>query len=210
METYRVRYAPDDIPPTLLLPVSFGVSSISLLNLIDGQLKGQVERTGRTGFKCLIVHVDESCVDPSVPPREHLDVIQQQFPDVGRYMTIGLEDIYDFRNAAREVELENGVDEEKMQNGSFDKKEALKRLLSALSSPTSRMDVLSIIRTRLIVEVAKKEGCEAVLWGDTTTRLAQKTLAETAKGRGFSIPWQISDGDSPFGIRSYPRIPETF
>lgn len=145
------------------------------------------------------MHIDESCVDPSVPSREHLYVLQKRFPRVGRYIDTRLEDIYDFRNAAREVELEVGVDEEK-GHGGFDKKEAVRKLLLALPSPTSRMDVLSILRTRLIVETAKREGCEAVLWGDTTTRLAEKTLAETAKGRGFSIPWQTADGDSPFGM----------
>ncbi|ELR05141.1 hypothetical protein GMDG_07183 [Pseudogymnoascus destructans 20631-21] len=33
----------------------------------------------------------------------------------------------------------------------------------------------------------------------STTRLADKTLTETPKGQGFSLPWQVSDGTSPFG-----------
>lgn len=121
---------------------------------------------------------------------------------------VNIEDIYDFRNVAREVELDHGVDEEKGGSDTFDKKEVLMHLLSSLPSTTSRMDILSILRTRLIVEIAKKEGCAAVLWGDSTTRLAQKTLAETAKGRGFSIPWQTADGDSPFGM--YPLYTQSY
>lgn len=198
MESYRVRYPPDPSPRTLLLPTSFGVSSTTLLHLIDTQLKTQLERSGRTGFSLLVVHIDETCIDPSLPPRTHIDALQKRFPDVGRYTAVGIEDIYDFRNIAREVELEAGVDEEKGHSG-FDKEDAVRRLLSALPSPTSRMDILSILRTRLVVEIAKREGCEAVLWGDTTTRLAEKTLSETAKGRGFSVPWRTAEGESPFG-----------
>ncbi|KAI5841884.1 hypothetical protein DFP73DRAFT_555007 [Morchella snyderi] len=212
MESFRVRYAPNDtgvIVPTqttLLVPLSFGVSSIALLNLISNQLKAQRQRSnGQTGYNCLVIHVDESCVDPSVPSQESINAVQERFSDIGTFRALSVEDIYDFRNVAREIELDHGLDEEKGGSDAFDKKEALMHLLSSLSSTTSRMDILSILRTRLIVEVAKKEGCAAVLWGDSTTRLAQKTLAETAKGRGFSIPWQTSDGDSPFGIEfRYP------
>lgn len=40
-------------------------------------------------------------------------------------------------------------------------------------------------------------GCQAVLFGHSTTTLGALTLAETAKGRGFSLPWQINDGVLP-------------
>lgn len=214
MESFRVRYAPNDtgvIVPTqttLLVPLSFGVSSIALLNLISNQLKAQRQRSnGQTGYNCLVVHVDESCVDPSVPSQESIKAVQERFSDIGTFIALNIEDIYDFRNVAREIELDHGLDEEKSGSDAFDKKKVLMHLLSSLSSTTSRMDILSILRTRLIVEVAKKEGCAAILWGDSTTRLAQKTLAETAKGRGFSIPWQTSDGDSPFGTYfSYTKL----
>jgi cytoplasmic tRNA 2-thiolation protein 2 len=83
--------------------------------------------------------------------------------------------------------------------------EQLALLINSLTSATARADVLSTLRTRLVVEHAKLTGCESVLWGDSTTRLAQKTLSETAKGRGFSLPWQVSDGESPFGLNfHYP------
>lgn len=196
MEPYRVRY-PAPAPRHLLLPISFGISSTALLHLLHGQLARQVSQSGRTGFSLLVVHIDESCVDGAPSARSHLDVLRARFP--ARYVALGIEDIYGFRNAAREVELAAGVDDEKAP-GEVGAREALQRLLGALASPTSRTDVLAVLRTRLVVEIAKREGCEGVLWGDTTTRLAEKTLAETAKGRGFAIPWRTADGDSPFGM----------
>ena len=74
-----------------------------------------------------------------------------------------------------------------------------------MPSATSRTDVSSTLLTRLLVDVARRNGCESILFADSTTRLAEKTLTETAKGRGFSLPWQVSDGMSPYGIGfNYP------
>lgn len=79
----------------------------------------------------------------------------------------------------------------------------LQYLLGILKSATSRTDLISTLMTRLLVAVAQRMHCEAILFGDTTTRLAERTLTETAKGRGFSLPWKVSDGMSPFGIPFY-------
>jgi cytoplasmic tRNA 2-thiolation protein 2 len=81
--------------------------------------------------------------------------------------------------------------------------ERLQKLLGSMSSATSRSDIVSTLLSRLLVDVARRNGCEGALFGDCTTRLAEKTLTETAKGRGFSLPWQISDGSSPYGITYY-------
>ena len=77
--------------------------------------------------------------------------------------------------------------------------------MKSLPSATAQSDVISVLRTRLIAKIAKEWGCEGILWGDCTTRLAEKTLAETVKGRGFSLPWQVTDGESPYGTAfNYP------
>jgi cytoplasmic tRNA 2-thiolation protein 2 len=81
--------------------------------------------------------------------------------------------------------------------------ERLQKLLGSMSSATSRSDIVSTLLARLLVDIAKRNNCEGTLFGDSTTRLAEKTLTETAKGRGFSLPWQISDGTSPHGITFY-------
>jgi cytoplasmic tRNA 2-thiolation protein 2 len=62
---------------------------------------------------------------------------------------------------------------------------------------------MQILQRRLVVNLAKEHNCEAILWGDSTTRLAERTLAETAKGRGFSLPWIVADGDSPHRTQFY-------
>ncbi|KAG0125940.1 hypothetical protein HOY82DRAFT_587373 [Tuber indicum] len=202
MEAYRVRYNPPDTdtsPRRLLLPLSFGISSTTLLHLLNSQLQNQLACTTRTGFVLTVVHIDESAINPTVPlVEEGMRAVQEWFPDVGEYFIVRLEGIYGFSSAVKAFEM--GVEEEEGRGGG-DWREKLKGLLGALPSPTSRMDLLQILRTRLITELARNYACEAVLWGDTTTRLAEKMLAETAKGRGFSVPWQTSDGDSPYGVK---------
>jgi cytoplasmic tRNA 2-thiolation protein 2 len=54
---------------------------------------------------------------------------------------------------------------------------------------------------RLVVAFAKQHGCEGVIWGDSDSRLAAKTLANVAKGRGASLTWQVCDGPSPWGLQ---------
>jgi len=73
-------------------------------------------------------------------------------------------------------------------------------LQKSLASASSQADILLVSRTATIVRLAKQHACECVLWGDTTTQLAATILAETAKGRGFSLPWRAADGPSPYGI----------
>lgn len=189
MESYKIRPYGTEIP-IFLLPVSFGVSSTTLLHLLDSQLRNQRERVTRTRYKLKIIHVDETILDSSLSSGKHLEELKERFPDAGEYITAMLEDIYDFKEGSEVIEP---------KSGDISNREAMQQLILALNSPTSRMDMACVIKTRLMVEIAKREKCEGILWGDSTTKLSEKTLAETAKGRGFSLPWKISDGPSPYG-----------
>ncbi|KTW32597.1 uncharacterized protein T551_00082 [Pneumocystis jirovecii RU7] len=62
-------------------------------------------------------------------------------------------------------------------------------LLSSLS-PTSRIDILKCLRNNIIYDFAEKGEYSVIILGDTTTSIASKIISETAKGRGYSIPWE--------------------
>jgi cytoplasmic tRNA 2-thiolation protein 2 len=51
--------------------------------------------------------------------------------------------------------------------------------------------------------VAFEKSYSALLFGHSTTALASLTLSEVANGRGFSVPWQINDGQ--FTVCTYRR-----
>lgn len=198
LETFRVNFNTPENQRRILLPLSFGVSSVTLLHILDLHLKTQKTKTGRTGFVIHAVLIEDP--EESVPANDLIQKVQQAYPD-HQYVSLPLHDV--FRLIPDDAALRTLVP----QDGDVDlnPQEQLVQLINSLTSATARADVLTTLRTRLIVEHAKRTGCESILWGDNTTRLAEKTLAETAKGRGFSLPWQITDGESPFGLRfHYP------
>ncbi|KAF2825767.1 hypothetical protein CC86DRAFT_34690 [Ophiobolus disseminans] len=200
LERFRVNFtATPDQQPRILLPLSLGVSSTTLLHVLDLHLKTQKSKTNRTGFVISVLLIDDVVQDPA--SAERLEKVRHQYPDHD-YSSLPLHDVFRLvpDDASIRSLLPLPVDQAKLST-----QEQLVSLISSLPSATARADVLSTLRTRLTVEFAKQAECESILWGDSTTRLAEKTLSETAKGRGFSLPWQISDGASPMGINfHYP------
>ena len=179
------------------MPLSFGPCSTTLLYILDEQLKNQRERMGRTSFELTVAHVDNDFADKAASSRNRAlwVSIQERFP-THTYVSLGIEDILslpsiDWTSLGLNV------------NDSLPHKERLQALLKSISTATSRADISSTFLTRQLVETATKNECTSILFGDSTTRLAEKTLTETAKGRGFSLPWQVSEGASPFGPTMY-------
>lgn len=201
MESLRVRNSAPDKKRKILLPVSFGVSSVTLLHIVDHHLKTQISKTGRTGFTLTVLFVDDASINQQAPDRALLIQARERYPD-HEYVTVSLQHV--FRAVPDDVAFYDQIPGLSSKEDASES-EKLSVLLNSLTSATARADVIPILRTRLIVEEAKRLGCEGILWGDTTTKLAERTLAETAKGRGFSLPWQIADGESPLGITfNYP------
>lgn len=195
MENFRVRYSTAETSRKLLLPLSLGVSSTTLLHVLDDHLQHQRRRTGRSGFALHILFVEGCPGQTHIPAGEIFETVKERYPDY-TYQMARLGDVMAngeaFRDISSNFATSSDVD---VTNGDL-----LESFLCSLPSATSRADVQSILRTRLVVRCAKANDCEGVLWGDTTTRLAEKTLAETAKGRGSSLPWQISDGTRQDGL----------
>ncbi|KAF1830079.1 cytoplasmic tRNA 2-thiolation protein 2 [Decorospora gaudefroyi] len=198
LESFRVHFGAEQ-PPRILVPLSFGVSSLTLLHILNRHLQTQKSKTGRTGFAISAVYIQDPGQD--LPAEHWLEKARQQYPD-HQYASLPLHEV--FRLVPDDASLQALVPQLEHQ-GNASPQQRFAHLINSLSSATARADVLTTLRTRLIVEHAQRIGCESILWGDSTTRLAQRTLAETAKGRGFSLPWHISDGASPFGLHfHYP------
>ncbi|KAI1203212.1 hypothetical protein F5X97DRAFT_285291 [Nemania serpens] len=73
----------------------------------------------------------------------------------------------------------------------------LSSLLSRLPSAASRADVTRLLIRHALFSAAESHGCAVVLLGHSTTSLAELSLSEAAKGRGFGIPWLVNDGAFP-------------
>lgn len=195
MESFRVRHSEPGRERTLLLPLSFGAGSTVLLHLLTQHLQGQLEKTGRTGFRLHVLHAEDVSITASPGDESRLEQARARYP-MHSYSSIPLagtkEDMTALLPIGATVDTSDASD--RMDLSAF---------LASLDSPTSRTDALQILRRKTILNFAKANSCEAILWADSTTRLSERILAETAKGRGFSLPWVVADGESPHGLPFY-------
>jgi len=179
LETNKIRGGFNDVRKNVLVPVSCGVSSICLLHLLDQQLRIRAEQGRHTGYDLHILFVDQSAVVGMDFPEESVELLKQRFIS-HTYTTISLEECGKYGISCNEA-----MDGE--QKG-------LRQMVFSLPSTTSRVDFIDIARRRLILAFAKKHRCDSILFGDSTTRLAERTLSETSKGRGGALPWLTADG----------------
>jgi len=189
MEAFKVRHSEAGKVRKLLLPFSFGPCSTALLHVLSQHLKGQAGRTGRTGFQLQVLHVLGARDSDESVATDRLEKVKARYPEHS-YSTADLA-----AALAQEGAFPPSLNPENTDN--------LATLLSSLPSATSRSDTLNILLRKTITNFATSNDCEAVLFGYSTTTLAAETLSSTAKGRGFSLPWLINDGESPFGVPCY-------
>lgn len=150
-------------------------------------MASQRSRVGRTGYELLVVWVDDSGVtgdtEGSRIRGELLQKLEGEYGGKGegiRFQAIRLEQVYTY--SSNQQDANTGTELEK-----------LRALIAALPSLSSQQDILTILLTHLLTLFALDNNCAAVLYAHSTTRLAEKTLSETAKGRGYSVP--LSTGD---------------
>ncbi|KAF3902758.1 hypothetical protein AA313_de0203686 [Arthrobotrys entomopaga] len=208
MEPYRVKPGTELNRRKLMLATSFGVASTALLNLLYWHQSLQLERARRAEYDICVVHIDESVVlGGEEGVEERLEKLREKYPQF-EFTSSPLDQIYDLGNAVVE-DLVSGTEALKLAEPSTTSTapetkastgtEKLRSLLASLNSRASQMDIVSILRSRLLIELAKKHSCEAIFFADSMTRMAAMVLAEVTKGRGHALPWLISDGPTPYG-----------
>lgn len=178
-----MRHSTEGQTRRLLLPLSFGVSSNSLLHILSEHIDNQARKSRRAGYALHVLHVVSD--ETPTPPDPLLKSMQERYP---RHTYSQL------RFNPAEVAAINPSDAPESRPPD------LGHLIASITSPTSKKDIELVSMRRAVVDEARRLGCEAVLWGDTTTSLAEKILAETAKGRGYTLPWLTNDGESPLGL----------
>jgi cytoplasmic tRNA 2-thiolation protein 2 len=172
-----------------LLAISFGYCSLSLLAILDGHLKRQKEQTGRVGYQLFVLHVlgADAHESPYSAPSK-LEKLQKRFPN-HKFSSIALED---------------AVSGHTSKDSDPDHLPITAQVLQNLSA-SSHEDMMLIARNRLIMQQARMLGCTHVLYGDSTSKLSERILAETAKGRGYALPQIIGDATPPGEVANlYP------
>lgn len=197
MESYRFKNLSGDQKKRLLLPLSGGVSSLCLLQILDAQLEEQIAKQNRTAYELLLVHVDLLDVQEEVSA-EWYSVLSERFP-LHRYLPMMR--IYeafqiDESLAADLSHLDLRRDEE------HNDREFYEDIMTSTKSVTTRSDLTTLMMKRLLVATAKQHRCDSILWGHSDSRLAAQALSEVAKGRGGTVPGALADGTSSDGVNS--------
>ncbi|PKX97527.1 uncharacterized protein P174DRAFT_418482 [Aspergillus novofumigatus IBT 16806] len=201
MENYRLRRnMPRTGPCKLLVPLSCGISSSVLLHILNTQIQHELAKSHPSpGFDLHVLVIEPSSISHSSPSYdEGFGLLQQTFP-LHSFTRIPLHSIFELDPEIQQVISQFSKDGFVDDTG-LSAKDRLDAFRASIVTPTSKVDVDYVLITRLVVAFAKQMACRGVLWGDSDTRLAAKTLANVAKGRGSSLTWQVCDGMSPFGI----------
>ncbi|KAL9059981.1 MAG: hypothetical protein Q9162_000831 [Coniocarpon cinnabarinum] len=141
-----------------------------------------MSRTGRPGFDLHVLHFQIPDVESTA---EQFSSLQTRYP--GHEYSVA-----DLANVGEQNSFEN-------------KNISLHKQIESLPSATARVDLLMIHLCKCAAAEAHRLGCESVLWGHSTTRLAEKILSETSKGRGGTLPFATQDGPTPYGMNfMYP------
>ncbi|XP_044519117.1 cytoplasmic tRNA 2-thiolation protein 2 [Gracilinanus agilis] len=76
---------------------------------------------------------------------------------------------------------------------------ALMNLFSSVKTLTAKEELLQILRSHLILHVARTRGYSKVMLGDSCTRLAIKLMTNLALGRGAFLAWDTGFSDDRHG-----------
>lgn len=207
MGSYRRR--PGDGQHRLLLPLSFGLSSTVLLHVLNAHLERQQKAFAGPAYELHVLVVEPSSISPSNSPSDQtFDLVQKSF-SMHSYSRVPFHSVLEYDPDIHEI-ISKFAGPSFADDASLSQRERLDAFRTSIPTPSSKADVDYILMNRLAVAYAKRTECTGILWGDSDSRLAAKTLANVAKGRGSSMPWQVSDGMSPWGLKFNFPLRELF
>ncbi|KAM7223627.1 Protein of unknown function (DUF2392) domain containing protein [Rhypophila decipiens] len=187
-----------------VLGLSLGVSSSVLVHLLNENVEYQLAKGRAAPFDLTVVHVDSSSLfsnnGSSSSAEETLDRYRTRYPRF-EFRRVPVSDVLNLSTVDWSTLLPPSDEKTRPEN-----EQHLSELVDRLPSSTSRTDILRLFTRHLLISATRQNECHALLLGHTTTALAELTLAETAKGRGFSLPWQVNDG--PVAVVDYQPADE--
>ncbi|KAI1421422.1 hypothetical protein F5Y12DRAFT_718471 [Xylaria sp. FL1777] len=208
-------------PQRYLVALSRGPSSTALLHILNENVRRQRERNQRVKFELVVVFVNVDVeveaatekrstswptalytrfpaptngtatredIDSSNPTATGTDAFSSHFPELTIH-NVPLSSI--LSSPAIDWSLLPA------QNTSLPPSQRLADFFSRLPSASARADVSRLLIRHALYAAAAEHDCAVVLLGYNTTSLAELTLSEAAKGRGFGIPWFVNDGAFP-------------
>jgi hypothetical protein len=200
---FRVQLGKSSIPfgSDGVLAFSTSPSSYTLLEWVSKQLKNPASKFRQMKFKSVIVcHVDLSCIIPDSQPNPSLQAFVES--KGLEFVSIPIESLFEdsiFLKHALEstcASLEPFQQQDSLPVDQFTSKEKCIQFFKALGTQSSRQDALQSLILNVLIRFTQKIGYNSILCADTCTRMAIKAIAETSKGRGRHVPFQVASESS--------------
>ncbi|RCH85322.1 Cytoplasmic tRNA 2-thiolation protein 2 [Rhizopus azygosporus] len=200
----------------VLLACSGGPSSISLVDLTKNIMHTLPNEKKKIQVvpEAVICHIDESSLFDSMSgSAETLRArMKEHYPNF-EFICHPIEDVFS-PQFVKNVNFDKYLSSEGTENGDYEHwakyayktssvnhKEQLQSLFNSIKKSTAKEDLLWHIKMQMLITVAQREGCTYIFFADSATRQAIKMISWTAKGRGYSLPLDISvDNEQTFGV----------
>lgn len=192
-ERYKVKYgavAERLGIQRVLLPLSFGESSLVLLDMVASLLHEQtVAHKGRQGFELVVMTIEDTA---------HADTRAKLEQLVARYAPVKMDcKLVALDEYATDPLMHLAVSEAFAVSGVAVAppagKTSVKELLAQAASVSLRADLLSVVYAELVLRTAIAEKCQTVVYGHSMTRLANEVISLTVKGRGLTVHEAVAD-----------------
>ncbi|KAJ3359269.1 Cytoplasmic tRNA 2-thiolation protein 2 [Allomyces javanicus] len=187
--------------PSGVLALSGGCCSVALLHLLAMLIEQDRSRPHAVPqiASLSVVFIDESEIipcDPTYYPRLEALVRQCRIP----LRTVKLSTAFDLNAAGRTLVVENTTVSSTVPNPTKSSLDRLRAVFDSSPSTSAKEDLLDSIRTHLLLHAAK--DATYLFLGSSTTTLANRVIAATAKGKGASIPRFLAPTSTPLGTAS--------
>ncbi|GAX82367.1 hypothetical protein CEUSTIGMA_g9796.t1 [Chlamydomonas eustigma] len=204
----------------VLVAVSGGPSSLAVLHaLMQMQVPcGQRASKGKLPFDVVIAHVDETEVYSSSvagggggdevaegslsSTSSPAEVDFRKQCDVDADLKAAVSSAGFSGDEVHVVELSTIYD----KGSESERRDRLKTLLQAATDLTGREDLVGLLRQMLLLRLAEKVSCNKVVTGDTSTSMAIRVIAETAKGRGYALAGSLQMLDARHGSHAAAHV----
>ncbi|KAJ1953936.1 Cytoplasmic tRNA 2-thiolation protein 2 [Dispira parvispora] len=195
--------------PRVLMGYSGGTSSRALLNLVGQYSRHEFVTDDRDKFAKLVVcHIDTTGLFPEQPHDTEgiRQSVEAAYPHV-TYDNVPLEQVLTLQTTNDPLtggwlmELSPVSDavagdfcfipRRTLTETQSSPAHRLTELFQAATKLSTKEDLLEHLKFQLLVQRAIHHQCDYIILGDTCTRLAIRTLANTGKGRGFALPLSL-------------------
>lgn len=178
----------------ILVPLSFGSSSLVMLDILNDTLTEQKDsQRGKTGFQIDVLICFREAEEELKLRQLINELSNTRFASNKEklfFHFIHTDSFYDRSDDELKTIILDNEDFTSMAiNGSNEpsKKYSVSKLLAQCVDRSSREDLLSFIKRHLIKKFAYKNGHKVILWGNSMTKLADETISLVVKGRGAQI-----------------------